>query len=102
MNRITRESGLNLRGPEQPDVTIIDPVGPLTLPSSPHSTHTRTSQFDEEKGWYLYKMATFPPQHWARVWSPSLRLGGVRLPGLSLRWHPNTYNFALTYISLFT
>ena len=26
-------------------------------------------------------MATFPQQHWAKVWRPSLRLGGVRLPG---------------------
>ena len=33
-------------------------------------------------------MATFPPQHWTRVWRPSLRLGGVRLPGLSLHWDP--------------
>ena len=47
-------------------------------------------------------MATFPPQHWARVWSQSLRLGGARLPGLSLHWDPNTYNLALTYISLKT
>ena len=51
----------------------------------------------EEEGWYLYKMATFPPQHWARVWRPSLRLGGVRLPGLSLHRDPNTYNLALTH-----
>ncbi len=51
----------------------------------------------EEEGWYLYKMATFPPQHWARVWRPSLRLGGVRLPGMSLHWDPNTCNLALTY-----
>ena len=51
----------------------------------------------EEEGWYLYKMATFPPQHWARVWRPSLRLGGVQLPGMSLHWDPNTCNLALTY-----
>ena len=56
----------------------------------------------EEKGWYLYKMATFPPQHWARVWRTSLRLGEVQLPGMSLHWDPNTCNLALTYISLFT
>ena len=53
-------------------------------------------QFEEE-GWYLYKMATFPPQHWARVWRPSLRLGGVQLLGMSLHWNPNTYNLFFTY-----
>ena len=54
----------------------------------------------EEKGWYLYKMATFPPQHWTRVWRPSLRLGGVQLPSMSLHWDPNTCNLALTHSPL--